>query len=455
MLKGLAAAGAADSTANLAIPMTAENLEHVYRVLHTIGIDETDVWGDPYRHGVDEPWQEPTRVIARINREHGWATISLTGTEDEDVEAYRRVGDFLPCESDHTLFARSLHGQRRRNEVVRVRLDRFHLELTLLAHHLMHQASARWVTVSMTDPALRQQAVAQALDLLAADRSSALYLLADPLFHGDREQKLGQLNWLLDGQEPGLVVCRHCFRPVDTSDPFLTVDGELESERHQRECNALPRHSAHATCYEAWQSVHGRAETEYDHYWSEYKPAPWIDLERYRLKWARMEGRSDEVYQLQQAAEAAALTGRRQSAAWVVLSSSQQKRGDNRNDLIAGLAVAGASVRLEASPDKQYAVVSFWHAAVYGPNDPMYSDTVIPTAVLWRSIKAQGRAEVYGWATSFDDDPDSFYEAARVILTFTVSGNDIVLSLSSRSPGGPESITLSQSALRDALGQVD
>jgi hypothetical protein len=262
MLEQLAASGPAVSAADLATSAAVDNLDSVHRVLHKIGIDETNVWGEPYRVGKNDPYQEPIRVIARINREGGWMTVPLTGIEVEDVEAYRHGGDFDPGEFKFTLYARHLHGPRGRNKPMRVRLSRPYLELVLLAHYLMHCASSPRGMDKMTDPDLRQMAVVQAQTLLAADRSAALHLLAEPLFGGTQKQKLRQLNWLLEGQEAGLVVCRHCFHPINEIDPFLLEDGERESERHQRECDALPRISAHAACYEAWQAVRGEAETD-------------------------------------------------------------------------------------------------------------------------------------------------------------------------------------------------
>jgi len=353
------------------------------------------------------------------------------------------------------------HSQR--NEPIQVGLDRPHLELLLLARHLMHAARFREMKNNrmqdnLTDPVLRQWAVVEAQTMLTADRASALAVLAAPIFRGERDQQLRQLDWLLDGQEPKIVVCRHCYYPVDKTDTFLALDAENKTERHERYRNDTPRYSAHAVCYEEWQHSKSKLRAKPDdHYWSQYKPALWVDVERYRLAWAIEEGRSDQAYFLRQAAEAANLTGQAQSAIWAHLCSEEAERDETQNDLVVGLSVDGAAVRLEVRPDKQTAVVSFRLAQVYRPGDgPMFSDVAIPSAVIWRSIMTAGLTQIYGWATSFDyDNPASTFEAARVILTFAVTGDDVVITFDSRCPQGSESTSLPLGTLRTALGQDD
>ncbi len=444
---------------------TTSDIEYVQRVLHSVMVSERMRGWDAYRDGIDEPLQRPERVIARDNREVGWATIPLVGNEEEDVLTYAEGGDFDVRQWSFCYAARPLLGPRRRvgEPNPRVRLDRGGLELVLLARHLIHDAGLE-IMDSMTGIVPREWALAQAQFLLTADRVSALCLLADSVgFRGTRTQKLKQLDWLLDGQEPGIVVCRHCLQAVDPSDLFLTMDIECESDRHCREHDTLPRYSAHFMCYTA----HSEGEpSKYDCYWFEpgecdrfwvdYPASSWITVEKYRLRWAMKEWRMGEVHRRTLAAEAVVLTGRAQAAKWALLSSHQDERDENSNDLVLSLAVAGASVRLEIKADKQYAVVSFWSAETYPGHGAGFSDTEIPTAVLWRSIKAQARTEVFGWASPpSHSDPDSYYEAATVILTFAVKGDQVQITLDSRLANDQRSITVPLATLRAEFGQHD
>ncbi len=235
--------GLVASIANRTSQFATDNLEYVRRILHSIIVAAlaVDIYGWPRDHD-DSSRQEPAREICWFNHEVGWATVALTGNEAEDVEAY------LVCGGDATKWpysygARALRGTRRRmgEPIPRVRLDRAQLELVVLAHHLMSPTT--------TKPDQRERALAQAQALLAADRPSALYLVAERMFKGTWAQKLQQLNWLLDGKESSLVICRYCYHAIDEFDPYLTTDKEDEDDRSRRNYDRLPRFSAHAFCY--------------------------------------------------------------------------------------------------------------------------------------------------------------------------------------------------------------
>lgn len=223
---------------------TTGNLEYLHRILHSIVVAELAVaiYCDD-----DSSREEPVRKICRRNHEGGWATIPLTGDDEEDELAY------LVCNGDpsgwpYSYGARPLHGPRRRmgEPIPQVRLDRAQLELIVLAHHLAPRRTR------LPDQRVQALALAQAQALLAADRPSALFLVAERLFGGTWAQMLQQLNWLLDGKESNLVVCRHCYHAVDEFDPYLTTDDEDKDARRRREYDSLPRYSAHAACYESF-----------------------------------------------------------------------------------------------------------------------------------------------------------------------------------------------------------
>ena len=223
------------------------NLEYLHRILHSIVVAELAVaiyCDDDYKR------EEPARKICRLNHEGGWATIPLTGDDEEDEMVYL-VCDGDPSGWPYSHGARPLRGPRRRmgEPIPQVRLDRAQLELIVLAHHL---ASRR---TRLPDQRVQALALAQAQFLLAADRPSALFLVAERLFGGTWAQKLQQLNWLLDGKESNLVVCHYCYHAIDEFDPYLTKDKEHEAARSRRVYDRLPRYSAHAACYDSFHSA--------------------------------------------------------------------------------------------------------------------------------------------------------------------------------------------------------
>lgn len=167
------------------------------------------------------------RVIAGINRREGWEVATAWGDDGTD---------------DLADWARPL-----RTRAPNVRLDRPHLELAIVAHYLM-QRRFSLVRGGMPDRQRQVAAVAAAWSLLAQDPRAALGRVAAGLFQGTPEQRLRQLSWLLDGRGPDLVVCRHCFYPIEEGDPFVTTDKEDEQEAGRRACEDLPRYSAHIGC---------------------------------------------------------------------------------------------------------------------------------------------------------------------------------------------------------------
>lgn len=221
-----------------AVPTTVVDLEYVHRVLHAINIQTlmVELCGFPGDHE-DAGRRKIVREIALLNRTCGWVTIPLTGDQEEDVATY--WGGIDP----DSVYVRARPINRPRGPV-HVCLDRPRLELLLLAHCFMCDLRVS----DRSCPAAREAAVAEARAMLAADWPAALGRIAAGVFRGSQDQRLRQLGWLLDGPEPGLVVCRHCYHLVAPADPHLHLDREDEVAARRREYDALPRYSAHAAC---------------------------------------------------------------------------------------------------------------------------------------------------------------------------------------------------------------
>ena len=225
------------TTVRDAVPTTVGDLEYVHRVLHAINVrtQVVELCGYPGDHE-DTSREKIARVIALENRTTGWVTIPLTGDEEDVVDYWGGV-------DPDSVYVRARPINRSRGPV-RIRLDRPRLELLLLAHCLMRDLKVS----DRTCPAAREAAVSGARAMLAADWPAALGRIAADVFRGSPDQRLRQFGWLLDGSEPGLVVCRHCYHLVAPSDPQLALDREEEAAMRRREYDDLPRYSAHAVC---------------------------------------------------------------------------------------------------------------------------------------------------------------------------------------------------------------